>query len=308
MELLFDISKWNIFDDYHLLGERTVGGFIKATEGSWSDPLFHTHWRETKEEGLLRGPYHFWRPDRTAQEQAQNFFQVVQGSADLGELPPVLDVEMLGDPDDVRACLVEIEALFGKRPIVYTALGIWNSLGDTPWAQDYPLWVANYIGDKLRWSETLLAEVVGANRPFVPSAWANAGWVFWQFSQKGHGPDFGLDWDRSKNIDLNVYPGTLQELGDWVGIVIEEDVSSEDPWATEPLPSIGRKVRVIVPGLNLRNAPIVLDDNFKDVMSEGDQTTITNVFKDDNYIWCETGYRQWFAFKRRDGTRFAIEL
>ena len=77
MLLLFDISKWNVFADYKLLAQRSIGGFIKASEGVWPDRLFKTHWTETKKVGLLRGAYHFWRPDRTPKEQAERLFATV---------------------------------------------------------------------------------------------------------------------------------------------------------------------------------------------------------------------------------------
>jgi hypothetical protein len=230
------------------------------------------------------------------------------GSGDLGELPLVLDVEMRGNPDEVHNCLMEIERLFGKRPMIYTGQGIWNTLGNTPWATDYPLWIANYlIEGTVRWREELV-ETVSQKTPFLPTDWENTGWTFWQFTQRGHGPDFGLNWEKSKQIDLNVYSGTLGELSTWIGIPVSMATPTDDPWIIESLPPIGKKVRITVPALNIRDAPIVLEDNLKDIMNEGDQTTITNVLKDDNYIWCETGYRQWFAYKRRDGTQYAKVL
>ncbi|GEM_PF-6062081 len=324
MPLLFDISRWNIVEDYKLLAQRTVGGFIKASEAVWPDPLFTTHWSEAREVGLLRGAYHFWRPDQTPEKQAQKFFEIVQGTGDMGELPPVLDVEMRGKSSDVLTCLKEIERLFGKRPIIYTAQGIWNTLGSTPWARDYPLWIANYrIAGTVRWSEDLV-ETVMQKSPFLPNAWKGADWTLWQFTQRGHGPDFGLDWSKSKQIDLNVFNGTLKDLEKFAGTTVGAGVGAggagegeekeappsevEDPWDNEPLPRIGRKARVLVSALSLRNAPIVMEGNIKDRMRQGDRTVITNVRKDDNYIWCETGYRQWFAYKRRDGTQFAQEI
>ena len=312
MQLLFDISSWNIFTNYELLGERTVGGFMRASNGSWADKLFGTHWKETQELGLLRGAYHFWRPDQKAQIQAQTFFDAVRGTGDLGELPPVLDVEMFGKAGDVLACLQEIERLFGKRPLIYTAQGIWNSLGNISWAKNYPLWVANYLFESegaIRWDDDPLA-LAAQKTPSVPTGWKNTGWTFWQFTARGHGPDFGQDWTQSKQIDLNVYRGTLTDLKAWAGITDDDQTppKSEDPWDAEKLPSVGRKVRVLALALNLRNAPIVLEGNRKDVMNQGDQTVITNVRKDKNYIWCETGYRQWFAYKRRDGRQFAEEI
>ena len=37
--------------------------FIKATEGeTLVDPTFETNWAQAKQQGLLRGAYHFYRP------------------------------------------------------------------------------------------------------------------------------------------------------------------------------------------------------------------------------------------------------
>ena len=310
MLLLFDISKWNVFADYKLLAQRSIGGFIKASEGVWPDRLFKTHWTETKKVGLLRGAYHFWRPDRTPKEQAERLFATVNETGDRGELPPVLDVELKGSASDILACLKEIERLFGKVPIVYTRAGLWDLLGSTTWAAKYPLWVAHYQVEDIRWSDTLL-NALAQRKPILPAAWKNAGWKLWQFSQKGHGPDWGTKFPDSKAIDLNMFPGTVEELKTQVGISgplpVPEPVEApvpEDPWLSEALPQVGRMIKVVFPGLHLRREPLLADDNVKDVMNQGDRTVITNIFKDDNYIWCETGYRQWFAFKRRDGATF----
>ncbi|MFQ5615988.1 MAG: glycoside hydrolase family 25 protein, partial [Anaerolineales bacterium] len=295
MALFFDISRWNIFSDYELLGQRTVGGFIKASEGTWPDKLFTTHWTETQEEGLWRGAYHFWRPEQNPKAQAKKFFDTVQGTGDLGELPPVLDVEMYGKASNVLACLKEIKKLFGKRPIIYTAQGIWNTFGNVTWAKNYPLWIANYlVRGSVRWSDDLAVTVKQKN-PNLPKGWTK--WTLWQFSQRGHGPDFGQDYTKSKQIDLNVFNGSMEQMRAFFGISDDDGDSGDedivqDPWTAEPLPPVGRKIQVMVPALRLRNAPVIMSGNDKDVMHRGDRTIITNARKDNNYIWCETGYRQ----------------
>ena len=122
--------------------------FIKATEGEdWTDPEFASNWRAAKEAGLLRGAYHFFRPDDSGEAQAANFLSVV----DLvqGDLPAVLDVETSGSvaPTNVvakiRTWLEMIETRTGQKPILYTDRTFWTTLRTSAFG-DYPLWIAEY--------------------------------------------------------------------------------------------------------------------------------------------------------------------
>src|SRR3954471_21486658 len=76
---------------------RRVGvafAFIKASEGiNVSDPMFNHNWRGAKAARILRGAYHFFRPQLDAEAQVNLFLDRIQN--DAGELPPVLDVEVL---------------------------------------------------------------------------------------------------------------------------------------------------------------------------------------------------------------------
>ncbi len=67
--------------------------FMKATEGETVvDPKFETNWVQAKQQGLLRGAYHFYRPQDDATTQAHFFLRTVP-FAD-GDLPPVIDIEV----------------------------------------------------------------------------------------------------------------------------------------------------------------------------------------------------------------------
>lgn len=130
MLLLVDISKWNVFVDYSLLAARSDGAFIKATEGRnvldkhiSFDSGFNTHWEETKKVNLPRGAYHYWDPEDDPKQQAKFFFDTVNATGDLGEFPPVLDVEEPGSGSKAKICIQEIEQLFQRMPILYTRPG-----------------------------------------------------------------------------------------------------------------------------------------------------------------------------------------
>ena len=66
--------------------------FIKATEGkTYRDPAFVTNHRLARDAGLKVGAYHFFRKNRTGQEQADNLLGAIQGK-EL-DLPLVIDLE-----------------------------------------------------------------------------------------------------------------------------------------------------------------------------------------------------------------------
>lgn len=159
--------------------------FIKATEGmEMRDPRFARNWRSAKANGLTRGAYHFFRPDRSGTRQAEHFIENV--SLKTGDLPPVLDVEeTLGLPREtirkrVREWLLRVEKHYKVKPIIYASPSFYlKVLGNE--FDDYPLWVAHYLR---------------RNRPRI-----GRDWLFWQFSETGK-----VNGIRSK-VDFNVFKG-----------------------------------------------------------------------------------------------------
>jgi GH25 family lysozyme M1 (1,4-beta-N-acetylmuramidase) len=144
--------------------------FIKATEGTTLiDRTFVDHWAGAKQAKLLRGAYHFFRPKLDATAQARFFLAQL---SDPGELPPVLDVELVNG-----VSLAQVAASVGVwldlvtqqlgRPIVYTSPSFWNALpSPSDIASKADLWVANW----------------GARAPAAVHGWSK--WTFWQFTNK----------------------------------------------------------------------------------------------------------------------------
>lgn len=163
--------------------------FMKASEGSgFVDDKFATNWAGAK---MLRGAYHFWRYAFNGTEQAEHFFDIVSATGDLGDLPPVVDLEDTRAPKGgdivprMRQMLQRTEELFGKKPIIYSANWWWNpwTLSNTGFG-DYDLWVANYK-TLYPWSN-----------PLMPAGWSE--WQVWQHSPTGSVPGIG------GNCDLNI--------------------------------------------------------------------------------------------------------
>jgi lysozyme len=165
--------------------------FVKATEGeTLQDSMFCENWEGTKRVGLRRGAYHFYRPKTSARNQAENFAMMV--NLEVGDLPPVLDVEVLDDVSKVelingiRTWLYLIEIKYDIKPIIYTNLKFYyqHLAGHF---DDYPMWIARY-----NYREPLMA--------------TGSEWDFWQYGNRGQVE--GIQGD----VDLNVFNGSLEEL------------------------------------------------------------------------------------------------
>ena len=143
-----DVIDWD-----KVAGTGVVFAFLKATEASTLvDRQFSFNWKETKKNGIVRGSYHFFRPRSPVEKQISNFL-AVQGKLEVGDLPPVLDLEV---PDSwrslslkkriaiVRQWLDAVETALGIRPIIYLSSSfLADVLGRDPFLKDYLLWVAN---------------------------------------------------------------------------------------------------------------------------------------------------------------------
>ena len=155
--------------------------FIKATEGqSFKDWRFRGRWKKAKAVGISRGAYHFFRPNKSAISQAQNYIRRV-GNLESDDLPPILDIEKLDDcsKETLNGRALEwlqiVENHYGRKPIVYANPHYLNNVIDSRITKNYPIWVANYKG----------------GRPSYPR------WQYWQFTDRALVRGAGC-------VDLNV--------------------------------------------------------------------------------------------------------
>jgi lysozyme len=193
-----DVSHWQGKVDWHIVASSVKFAFMKATEGAtYTDSCFHSNWQEAGEAEILRGAYHYYRPNLDPINQAEHFIDVVGKDS---ELPHVLDLEEregippLGKlPADVKRFLGRVEQLTARKPMIYTSPSFWNEhMGGTDWASEYDLWIAHYTNSP---------------EPKVPPAWHQ--WLFWQYTNKGQGSSFGVE---SQSVDLDWFNGSLDEL------------------------------------------------------------------------------------------------
>lgn len=158
--------------------------YVKATEGvDAPDPMFEQHWARLKELGIPRGAYHFYVTEDDPKAQAEFFLSRLQLEA--GDLPPVVDIELIGAGTHgelaprLRTFLEIVEERTGVRPVIYTSAGFWNTHLE-PTFGDYPLWVAEYD----------VAE------PRVPEGWSR--WLLWQYVDDAEVPGIEKAVDESR--------------------------------------------------------------------------------------------------------------
>lgn len=164
--------------------------FIKATEGLTNvDRLFKRNWYKAREEGMVRGAYHFFLATKSGKKQADNF--IAQVTLEPGDLPPVLDVEQLYGvkPKELRIRVKEwlsaIESYFKVKPIIYTNVDFYDQyLGKE--FDEYPLWVAHYLQP---------------NKPRIERSW-----LFWQHSETGRVNGINAP------VDFNVFNGDAADF------------------------------------------------------------------------------------------------
>ena len=166
--------------------------FIKATEGvSLLDENFNLNFYEAKQNGLIRGAYHFFIPNIDARAQARFFLKQVH--LEPGDLPPVLDVEKAGDltvpqlQKAVKTWLDMVEAEYGVKPIIYTGYKFKLHYLNAPVFDAYPYWIAHYYVEKLAYKGE---------------------WAFWQHTDCGE-----VDGVRG-DVDCNIFNGSYEELVD----------------------------------------------------------------------------------------------
>ncbi|PAM94210.1 glycoside hydrolase [Flavobacterium sp. IR1] len=164
--------------------------FIRATAGNDRvDRKFKRNWDEAKKKKIMRGAYHYYRPNENSIEQANLFIKTVK--LQTGDLPPVLDIEKLPKNQSLdslkkglKRWLVKIEAHYQVRPIIYTGESYYDDFLKEEFGE-YLFWIANYNFYREKIEED---------------------WLFWQFTEKASLPGI------KNRVDVNIYNGDIEQL------------------------------------------------------------------------------------------------
>lgn len=175
--------------------------FHKVSEGLGTpDRKFgKARWEGMRNAGLVRGAYHFARPQkgRDPKAEAREFLGLLEQAGGLkeGDLRPVLDIEAFGGNGALtasqtlewaRGFVKSVEGELGMRPIIYTGSFWRDQMGNPSDNLRCPLWLAAYVDDP---------------KPFVPKAWDGQSFSIWQHT------DAGSCRGVAGNVDLNRLPG-----------------------------------------------------------------------------------------------------
>lgn len=215
-ELGIDVSNHNgdTINWQHVRSADISFAYVKATEGvTFQDSLFATNWQVIQKAGILRGAYHFFRPLKSPEAQANNFLDVVKNVLEISDLPPALDLEHFPDQvkvewkdievneriERVRQWLNKVEQETGHKPIIYTSPSFWQEFMDnTEVFTNYPLWIANYVNPP---------NDPGNKKPSIPANnWGGKGFTFWQHTEAG--TVAGV----SGKVDRNRFNGSFEQL------------------------------------------------------------------------------------------------
>ncbi|MDT0380393.1 lysozyme [Streptomyces sp. DSM 42041] len=180
--------------------------WIKATEGtSFEDPRFNTNYTGAYNAGVIRGAYHFARPNVSSGSAQANFFASNGGawSRDNRTLPGVLDIEhnpygamCYGKSTSqmrswISAFYNTYKSRTGRDVVIYTTASWWNTCTGR-WAgmgNKSPLWAAHWTSSP---------------SPTIPAGFPT--WTAWQYTSTGSVNGV------SGNVDRNKFNGSRSRL------------------------------------------------------------------------------------------------
>jgi lysozyme len=163
---------------------------VRATAGTnYVDKQFKNNWKAVRKLAVIRGAYHYFRPDENSSAQAENFIKTVQLKP--GDLPPILDIERVSSVQSLhnlrkglRNWLNLVEAHYGVKPFIYSGKKFKESFLEEEFS-GYRFWIAAYTVTQT---------------DFPPQQ------LFWQFSESGAIPGI------RGSVDLNIYRGDANAL------------------------------------------------------------------------------------------------
>ena len=174
--------------------------YIKATEGTtYKDPQFNANYVNAYNAGVIRGAYHFARPNSSSGATQANYLASNGGawSADGRTLPAAIDLEagcyglsQAAMRNWIADFLNTYRSRTGRYAAIYTTTSWWTTCTGNYsgfWA-NHPLWLA-------RWASA--PGTLPAGAPF---------YTFWQYTSTG--AVSGI----SGNVDRDYFNGTRDRL------------------------------------------------------------------------------------------------
>lgn len=172
---------------------------IKATEGTWRDPVLHSHLADARSTDMHVAAYVYVRGETSAEQHAQALHDHLGDTT----VPIALDIEDNSgtNPAHWRAIRDAIEALGYRVILTYLPEWYWKKVGKPDLSGLPPLWTSWYPDTKSGYASVIYYERAGS------AGWNGYGGLpvaVWQFTDRAQVA--GL------RIDANAYRGTEQQL------------------------------------------------------------------------------------------------
>lgn len=240
-----DVSKWNGVMDFSITKTKCQYAFLRYGYGTqWKDSRVDTYYQDVVSLDFPVGAYWYCNVGVDYNLTAQSF------STLIAQKPPqldiVLDIEATTlNPYDTLNWIKLVDAklynLTGKKPIIYTSPGFWNS----------KVARSNYWVGRTLWDAAWTTYPI----PSIPLDWSN--WTHWQWSADGNNraKEYGMVKDGDYDMDLNRFNGTVSQFNSRYGTHIKP--IGDNP----PPPGLPEQVVVNSGTVNLRSAPDAYQDN-----------------------------------------------
>mgnify|MGYP001351869947 CR=1 FL=1 len=167
--------------------------YIRSTMGKDGvDKAFKYNFQEAQKNGIKVGVYHYYRPNEKADAQFENF---LKNTPNIGDMPPVLDIEEIGDlraaelRKELTRFLTLLKQKYNTEPIIYAPQRFYNTYLRNKFST-YRFWIARHNGIKESPDNNNMKK-----EPFLIDGRCP---LIWQYS--GTGKINGI----SGNVDLNI--------------------------------------------------------------------------------------------------------
>jgi len=196
-----DISKWNGNMDFSITKTKCQYVIMRLGYGNqWKDPSCDTFYRDASAQDMPIGVYWFCNIGQDANLTAQSFAEEI--ATHNPQLDVVLDAEYTtldptGTLNWLKAVDTKLTSLTGKKAMVYTSAGFWNSkVARSNYWSGRMLWVANWTS---------------RDTPTMPYDWSS--WSHWQWSADGNNKaaEYGST-NGDRDMDLDRFNGTCAQF------------------------------------------------------------------------------------------------
>lgn len=200
-DVLFGVDISNHQNGFSLRRVKEEGfafAIIKATEGTWRDPVFRSHLDDAKANGVLAAAYIYVREETSPEDHAA----ALEAQLPEKDVPVVLDIEDKGgyDPGLWHGIVAALRGRGYRVILTYLPRWYWTKAGKPDLSGLPPLWSSNYPSTTPGYASALYSTAGDAG-------WAGYGGLevaMWQFTDRAV--------VAGMKVDANAFRGGMDKL------------------------------------------------------------------------------------------------